>query len=626
MAALGSMVKEKEAYVTLYKELAAHMDEDDIVGIQLYPAGWPRKLQLSVGNIDLKNRIIVEGMELFGSHVEFSDDDSVVTKIVIKDAPMDWNEDIMMDTMSKYGDIVRTEKEMLYIEGRKTNCTTGTRYIFMSKLTTAIPSKLEVQVGVKTFPLSVWYRGQANLQNTQHVERNPWYRGKANLQNTQHVERNPCSLCGSIEHVTKSCSHSNKVCFTCHKSDHAHKDCPQNDGSKRSGEAMVFYNPKCPLSNWNKEYPFRVEDREYICVEQYIAEQKCNLFGDTRAARQVMKETNPKSMRTIGEDIRSYNHGEWMDAMHDVAYTGVQAKFTDERARGAREYLLDTGELVLGEATRNKKWGTGVHVSEPQALSHESWSGDNWMGDILMGIRQQLRPEPAKGSKNNGNDDDNSFLAQFRYSNDRTSQPPQWGLVIGDSNVKGLSLKDDSQPMNIQICAKGGNTLAHVPDCLGNSELNNEQVDVVALHVGTCEWDFGSEVEKGEDVYGRYMDAINVVSTQYPRAELLISSIPLRKPIGSVKDKAENINKQVIVLNGMLSELADKEDNIYFVDNTVDLHIDETKENLYSDSVHLNGKGRYILSNNLKNGLRESFAKSVLNLGQEWKDTHTSTP
>ena len=104
----------KSTYENIFKELVKSLDEDMIMGIQLYPAGWPRKLQISVADIDTKNRIIIEGLDLFGLHVDFRDDDSVLTKVVVKDAPMDWNNNFIMDLMSKYGEIVRVEKEICH--------------------------------------------------------------------------------------------------------------------------------------------------------------------------------------------------------------------------------------------------------------------------------------------------------------------------------------------------------------------------------------------------------------------------------------------------------------------------------------------------------------------------------
>lgn len=612
VAALGPTPNDKSIHEDIYKELMKVVEEDLIKGIQLYPSGWPRKLQISVADIELKNKIIVEGLDLFGVHVDFSDEDSVVTKVVLKDAPMEWENALIADNMSRYGEVIRVEKEMLKVDGRITNCTTGDRHIFMSTLNVVIPNKLEVKVGAKTFSLSVWYRGQTTKSNTSQQK------PKA------------CFLCGSDSHDSKNCTHSGRVCFTCHKSDHTHTNCPNNDGSKRSEDVLIFYNSKCPLSNWNKEYPFHVDDKEYICVEQYVMEEKCLNFGDSETAEKVMNETDPKIMRRLGDDIANYDHRDWMKRVKNVVYTGVTAKFSDESARGAKDYLLDTGNLTIGEATRNSKWGTGIHVSEPQALLKPSWTGSNCMGTVLMNVRQKLVSRTGDDNENemevekNGIDKNDSFLDQLKTpdSNCSSPQPTQWAVVIGDSNVVGLPMDDDGLPMimNLRRCTKGGTTLAHIPDHLAQCDLSNEQVDVMVLHVGTCEWDIDTEVDDAETVYDRYKDALNVISTQYARAEIIISSIPYRRPIGNSKLKAESINKQIAALNEKLRALSDTEDNVQYVDNTEGIPLDES---VYKDSVHFNEKGRFILAEKLKNCIREGYAKNALNLGHEWKVSHT---
>ena len=52
----------------LYKELVIKvLKEEEVSGIQLYPAGWPRKLQLTVKDEGLKEKILMEGLDIFGN-------------------------------------------------------------------------------------------------------------------------------------------------------------------------------------------------------------------------------------------------------------------------------------------------------------------------------------------------------------------------------------------------------------------------------------------------------------------------------------------------------------------------------------------------------------------------------
>merc|ERR1711942_362143 len=98
---------------------------------------------------------------------------------------------------------------MIFMEGVRTNCTTGARYVYTNKIDKTIPTKLEVLINGKLHNLSVWYKGQS--------EKSP--------------ESTLCAYCGS-KHKTEECTHKKRVCFSCHGEDHTQRDCPENKGEK----------------------------------------------------------------------------------------------------------------------------------------------------------------------------------------------------------------------------------------------------------------------------------------------------------------------------------------------------------------------------------------------------------
>ena len=77
----------------LYKELVIKvLKEEEVSGIQLYPAGWPRKLQLTVKDEGLKEKILMEGLDIFGKHIEWQDENNVLTKVILWDSPVEFTE------------------------------------------------------------------------------------------------------------------------------------------------------------------------------------------------------------------------------------------------------------------------------------------------------------------------------------------------------------------------------------------------------------------------------------------------------------------------------------------------------------------------------------------------------
>ena len=97
-----------------------------------------------------------------------------------------------------------------------------------------------------------------------------------------------CSKCGSVDHTIRDCRQEKNVCYLC-KKDHLQKQCPLNDGTKESDSAVVFLSERSVLSNFNMECPIMINDKTYLCTEQYIQSQKALLFGDTEPAEAIME-------------------------------------------------------------------------------------------------------------------------------------------------------------------------------------------------------------------------------------------------------------------------------------------------------------------------------------------------
>ncbi len=56
------------------------------------------------------------------------------------------------------------------------------------------------------------------------------------------------------------------------------------------------------------------------------------------------------------------------------------------------EQLKATGEAVLAEcAVRDRIWGIGLSMHDPNRLDPRNWQGQNLLGYTLMMVREQLR-------------------------------------------------------------------------------------------------------------------------------------------------------------------------------------------------------------------------------------------
>ncbi len=106
IAALGARVNKGEIYKELYKEIRAHVKEEDVVGVQIYPADWPRKVQITLRDKEVKEKLVIEGLDIFCKHVDLKDESSTLHRVVVKDAPMEWDDAKLSDIFDNYGKVV----------------------------------------------------------------------------------------------------------------------------------------------------------------------------------------------------------------------------------------------------------------------------------------------------------------------------------------------------------------------------------------------------------------------------------------------------------------------------------------------------------------------------------------
>lgn len=621
MAALGGNIANKRnAHELIYIEIRKTLNEEDLIGIQLYPAGWPRKLQITVDKIEVKEKLVIEGIDIFGKHVEMRDEDNSLLKVVLKDAPLEWSNDIISDLFVEYGEVIRTEYEYIYVDGVKTTCSTGNRFLYLSNVKSHIPTSLTTTVDKLTLTVTTWYRGQES-------------------DSAQTKTQTQCFQCGSVDHGTKYCTYKNKVCFICQDANHSQKDCPKDNGTKTSETATVFLNSKSVFSNWSIDNPFEFDGETYSCVEQYCMKRKCDLFGDHDAGQRVMRETQPRNMKTIGDRIDNYDHRLWVDVQRSIVTEGVRAKFSQNE--DAREELLNTTNTI-GEATTNKIWGIGIHISDQNCVNTSQWVGDNRMGHILMEIREELKNKGVKEvlaeidevlgkhenvgrgeQKTTHKADDSIEISDETDENEERNDESiiidkPLALILGDSNIAGMNFDDADLPVDVKVVANGGTKLENIKDKIEKCEFTAEEVRVVVMHIGTCEWSSNAaHVVPADNIYMHYIEALNTVSEKYPHAELSLSGIPPRSCKGQHGAKAEGINIQVTELNKRLARLSNTEENIMYIDNDKDMKEKNTGlPSIYTDTVHLNKKGRAFLKTNIIEGIKEGYAKNGLRT--EW--------
>ena len=195
----------------------------------------------------------------------------------------------------------------------------------------------------------------------------------------------------------------------------------------------------------------------------------------------------------------------------------------------------------------------------------------------------------------------------------------KYGVIFGDSNARDLTISKQL-PVEVINMSTGGTKVEDVKDKISNLNVDRNNVKVVLLHVGTCNWrsvtDSDGDVETADAVYNEYVETLENIGNAYPNAELVLSSVPLRDKEKN-SETNDKINAQVSALNDRLSHLSRREQNVTFINNDNTLAIfGEPCSDCYNEKdmlgVHLNTKGRAFLAENFNEAISEGYFKALL--------------
>ncbi len=145
------------------------------------------------------------------------------------------------------------------------------------------------------------------------------------------------------------------------------------------------------FSNW---YPaeFDYAGIHYVHSEQFMMYQKTAMFSRFDLCEQILKTSDPLKCKHIAKQFPEYNDNVWEKTCRTVVKRGVKAKFLQNK--DILSVLLATGNAILAECSGiDKKWGIGIDISDPARFDIREWQGKNYLGVILMEIRDELRQE-----------------------------------------------------------------------------------------------------------------------------------------------------------------------------------------------------------------------------------------
>lgn len=154
---------------------------------------------------------------------------------------------------------------------------------------------------------------------------------------------------------------------------------------------VCFHNPDEEngyLSNW---YPsaFTVDGIAFSSMEQYMMYRKAICFQDEAVAAEILATDDVAEIKALGRKVSNYDENIWNGVRQIVVYEGLLAKFSQNE--NLKEKLKATGNAILAEcAVKDRIWGIGLSMKDPNRLDKSKWNGQNLLGYALMMVRERL--------------------------------------------------------------------------------------------------------------------------------------------------------------------------------------------------------------------------------------------
>lgn len=175
------------------------------------------------------------------------------------------------------------------------------------------------------------------------------------------------------------------------------------------------------FSNWYYS-PFQYAGIRYNCTEQYMMSQKVALGHRFDLQQEIMESSDPARIKAlVGKD--SFPEFIQIKAVWDknckhIVKRGVKVKF--QQNPDLLQELLDTEDAILCEcAGQDRIWGIGINLHDSSWTDTTNWNGSNYLGIILMEVREELRKEQS----------DHGAVQYIDFRN--APAVPEWAVTAG---------------------------------------------------------------------------------------------------------------------------------------------------------------------------------------------------
>ena len=158
-----------------------------------------------------------------------------------------------------------------------------------------------------------------------------------------------------------------------------------NKSHKKQDDTTIgYFGQLCQCSNFFHS-KFEINNLTFKTSKHHIHYTKATYFSDTHTARAILECETPQETKELVRTIPNFDHQKWIQNGLELVRPGIKVTFDQNLL--LMKTLKATKPKILVEATINSTWGTGVPLTNPNALDKSVWKNCGWMCDILMTIR-----------------------------------------------------------------------------------------------------------------------------------------------------------------------------------------------------------------------------------------------
>lgn len=156
---------------------------------------------------------------------------------------------------------------------------------------------------------------------------------------------------------------------------------------------MIFFHnvdePNGYLANWY-ESNFTENGQTFTSVEQYMMWNNAIRFHDQKRADLILASSDPAQIKRLGQEVEGYDDTIWNGIRQIIVYRGLRLKFLQNE--DLKRQLLETGDQIIAEcAVKDRIWGIGLSMHDPNHFDMRRWKGENRLGFALMEVREEMK-------------------------------------------------------------------------------------------------------------------------------------------------------------------------------------------------------------------------------------------